>query len=391
MIKVAPVLLLSTVLLLLSFGLSEKSSALDNNLDFGLKAGFGKLEGDWKKPKFNPCGALSVSYRVFPYLAFGSEFGYSVMKTKTDAIRIDPSYTDTDLFQIRTIPIEAYCRFNFLPYKEICPFSTLGVGVFSWEALYDKETIKIPPEGGERQKKIHPVIKVGGGLEYVSGSGVGVAAGIDFHYTLTDYLDQIDNGDENDGIISAWAGVVYRPRSRDFSDIDGDRIPQELDLDPVYAEDRNGFMDHDGKPEQGVPSNFDQKVPLVIHFPVFQAEANRDIVIRAQIASTVPLRTAAVLYRSKGSKTWKVVQLEQKLDDSFEGTIYGEFVTQQGLEYCVVAVDEEVKGIGYSGLPSRPIYVNVVRNGMVWRIAGGIATALSWTAATYLIIRKQIF
>jgi hypothetical protein len=184
---------------------------------------------------------------------------------------------------------------------------------------------------------------------------------------------------------------VYRPGSKDFSDIDGDRIPQELDLDPVYAEDRNGFMDHDGRPEKGVPANFDQKAPLVIHFPVFRAEANRDLVIRAQIASIEPLRTAAVLYRATGSKTWNVVQLERKLDDSFEGTIYGEFVSRDGLEYCVVAVDEKVKGIGYSGLPSRPIKVKVVGNGAVWRIAGGIATALSWAAATFLIMRKQNF
>jgi hypothetical protein len=73
----------------------------------------------------------------------------------------------------------------------------------------------------------------------------------------------------------------------------------------------------------------------------------------------------------------------------YEGTIPGYAVTTAGLEYCVVAVDQSLKGIGYSGLPHKPIVVQVVPGGNSWRIVGGAVGAAAVGAASYMVVRKQ--
>jgi hypothetical protein len=118
-------------------------------------------------------------------------------------------------------------------------------------------------------------------------------------------------------------------------------------------------------------------------------EEGRNLKITAQIISAGPLRTTSVLYRSMGLKTWKVISLDQINEVDYESVIESDEITPPGIEYCVVAVDQEAKGVGYSGLPARPIQVNVIEGGYGWRIAGGIFSALSWGIASYVILRKQ--
>jgi hypothetical protein len=128
---------------------------------------------------------------------------------------------------------------------------------------------------------------------------------------------------------------------------------------------------------------------VVIHHPVFYAEEGRDLHLRSKILSTVPLRVAAVLFRTWGSVNWNVLELEENEEMVFTATLDGERIQSPGFEYCVVAVDQRVKGIGYSGLPTRPIRVKVIGNATRWRIIGGIVSALSWGAASYVVFRKQ--
>jgi hypothetical protein len=54
-----------------------------------------------------------------------------------------------------------------------------------------------------------------------------------------------------------------------------------------------------------------------------------------------------------------------------------------------VAVDTDKKGIGYSGLPNRPIQIKVESSGQNWRIVSGIVAFFGWGAATYIVMRKQ--
>ena len=81
--------------------------------------------------------------------------------------------------------------------------------------------------------------------------------------------------------------------------------------------------------------------------------------------------------------------MEDSGSNLYRGEIPGAAVKTSGLEYCVVAVDKTLTGLGYSGLPSKPIDVRVKPNGTPWRLIGGTAGAAAIGTAAYLIVRKQ--
>jgi len=374
------------VCILMIFIFLSHSVAADSKIGIGFKGGVSRLEGDWKKPILNPAGAFVLSYSPTPYFSVGGEIYYSLLKTSQDGLRINPLFTNSDKFQTMTVPMEVNFQFNFAPYSKINPFSMIGGGALYWDSKYAGNTITLD---GKKQRMYGTVVKAGGGLEFRLANTISFSVGSDFRYSFSDLLDQIKSGDEKDGIISAWAGLTFYPSGKNSDDLDQDHIPAALDLDPQHAEDRNGYMDHDGKPENNVPESAETNAPVVIHHPVFRAEVHHDLRIKADIFSSAPLRTVAVLYRTPGEKNWNVMQLALDKGDEYSAVIKGKDVTQKGLEYCVVAVDNRLKGIGYSGLPQRPIQVQVVPSSLKWRVTGAIVSALAWGSASYILLRKQ--
>ena len=160
-------------------------------------------------------------------------------------------------------------------------------------------------------------------------------------------------------------------------------------------------MDHDGIPEKnphliamsrGEPiraNDLENPSPIVVHHLITSAESGKDIIVEATVYSALELRSVAVLYRSGGSSSWNVARMDEMAESLYQGAIPGAAVHGPGLEYCVVAVDETLRGIGYSGLPSKPINVDIFSNGKGWRILGGTAGAAAVGTASYLILRKQ--
>lgn len=364
----------------------QTSTAVERKFFLGVKAGANKLEGDWKKPRLNPQGSLIAGYAVNPFIWFEGEIGYTILKSKDSPDILQYVQIPADDLAIHSTPYLLSCRIHFFPFSRINPFTSLGAGAMYWNA---KGKNAIPPRSTSLQKTTSYMVAVGGGLEFRFSEGMGLRIGAEYDYYSTDLLDQIDHGDENDGLISLQCGLSYYVGATTIEDLDNDGIPAELDLDPVVAEDKNGYMDHDGIPEKGMPNQMSKKAPIVIHHPVFQTEMGRDLHLDAKIITTVPLRTAAVLFRTYNHDNWNVVQLQHKQSNLYSATINGDNIDTMGLEYCLVAVDQRVKGIGYSGLPARPIKVSVLKSGTGWRIAGGLISALSWGAASYVVFRKQ--
>jgi len=362
----------------------------DDKFGIGVKGGFNKLEGDWKEPRYNPMGSFTFSYHPIPYFGVGAEVNTSTLRTKSYADLIssvnDPAMIDYNLFQVSSLPIELDFRFNFSPFTTVNPFASIGFGGLWWDARYDGKTIL--DLNAEDQKGMSLFFKTSGGIEFIFDNGLGLMLGADFRYSAFDLVDQIESGDENDGITSVWVGLNYYISRKDPSDLDSDNIPRQLDLDLYRPEDRNGFWDHDGKPDYGKAPK-DSKSPTLIHYPIFRTEAGKNLKINAVITSETPIRTAAVLYRTTGTTKWKLAPLKNSVELKYEGTIPGRDITEAGIDYCVVAVDQNLKGIGYSGLPKRPIVVNVDKNGNSWRVVSGIAAFLGWGAAAYIVMRKQ--
>ncbi len=360
--------------------------AYDPRFGAGLKFGAARLEGDWNGPVLTPDISLFVGYSPNPYLLLCSQVGYNTLRTNRDAVRLNSSYIEAEKFKTSIMPFDLALRMNILPLKRVNPYSFIGAGGLWYQTTFDNKLLVI---NGQTTKRLNSFIKFGGGLEFRIEEKFSVLLEVDYKYTFTDRLDQIISGDENDGIIGAALGINYYLPVENKKDQDRDFIPIKLDVDPMHPEDRNAYMDHDGIPEGGVPVDFDYKKPLVKHKPVFQAEQGSDLKLKAQVFSTIPLRIVAVLFRTDVNKNWNVLKMETIQGTDYSAVLDKDQIDVGGLEYFIVAITDDLTGIGYSGLPKRPIEVTLIKNAPIWRTAVKALTAISWGAATFLVLRKQ--
>lgn len=378
--KTVPIL----VLFLLMHALTPNVSATEKKAGFGIQAGMNKLEGDWREPKLVPSGGISISFNPNPFFTIRAVGQFSRLKTRTDANRINPAFSNNADFHVLAVPADLEIGVNFLPYSAVNPFLFLGGGVLYWDVNYEGASVSADGKKGT----FSPLAKTGGGLEFNLSESISFVAGADFRYVWTDKLDQIKSGDEKDGIISMWSGFNFYFGGASVRDADRDHIPDELDLAPEIAENLNGYLDHDGRPEASLLKSKKLKSPTVIHHPFFKAMAGRDITFEAKIVSDEPIRPPALLYRLKGARNWKVQQLEKGENETYttqlkKGTVKTDF------EYCIVAVTKSVSGVGYAGTPKRPLQVRLLSENKTWKTAGGILTAAACGSASYLILRKQ--
>ncbi len=362
------------------------------DMGIGFRGGLNRLQGDLKNPAFSPFLYGNLNYNVNDFFTLGAEGGYSIIEDK-----------DSPDFRTILNPYEVHATLNFLPLSRVNPYAIIGGGGVYWNATFKGETIRFPLNTGKLQKGFDSFLKAGAGLEFSinKSRSVSLSLGATYRYSLTDMLDQNYEGDLNDGVIDIYAGLSYFFRIRSRGDKDGDGVPDELDLAPEQVEDADGYFDHDGKPEgvphlAGVQSNFeveessnDEMPPVVIHNPLKKAEAGKDIKLSAEIYENFKLNVAAVLYRSQNASQWNVIKLESTSGLLYQGVIPGDSVTKDGLEYCVIAVDEAISGIGYCGLPRRPVITRIIANPTAWRLFNGTVALIGWGAAGYLISKDQ--
>jgi hypothetical protein len=366
--------------LILVFAFSGSVEASDWRFGIGLQAGVSRIEADIDG-KLSPMVSGHLRVLPIPYFAINGELGYG---------RLGYSNLAGSL-RTEIIPFELSGMVNFLPFKKINPYVFVGGGGTWWAAKSN---------AGTAQDGIDSFLKTGGGLEFRVSPSIALNLGASFRYSLTDAFDQTFSGDENDQVLDVHAGFTFY-----FNKVRGDRdrdgIPDEFDLMPEIAEDSDGYMDHDGIPEKNadpsalntlenpLESNSDGAAPIVIHHLVTQAELGGGIPIKAQVFSNIELRVVAALYRPIGTPNWNVVRLENNGGNLYQGEIPGYAVTSSGLEYCVVAVDQTLSGVGYSGLPSKPIAVKISPSGKPWRIVGGIVGAAAIGTASFIVLREQ--
>ncbi len=375
--KVKQTLYIAAVLLCLT-SMTVTAIGGERFLGIGLTTGLGRLEGDINGSQLSPMFMGHLRFLPIPYLAFNGELGFSSLNTSNSS------------FKTQIVPFELSAIFNFLPHSKVNPYIFAGGGGVFWKAKDNTGTL---------ESNTDSFLKTGGGLEFFVSRNVGINFGATFRLSLTDNLDQLNQGDENDQVLNVHAGVTfYLNKSR--NDRDNDSIPDELDLMPEIAEDQDGYLDHDGIPEKnpnpiamsslGSPMGNDSNVsPIVIHHIVQKAESGRNIPIKSYVYSEKKLKVVATLYRPMGEPKWNVVRLDERERNLFQGEIPGYAGTSEGLEYCVVAVDETLSGIGYSGLPSKPITVSVSPSGKAWRFIGATVGAAAVGSASYLVLRKQ--
>lgn len=372
-------LTLLTAILMCMMTMTVTAFGGERFLGIGFNTGLSRLEGDLSGSQLSPLVSGHLRFLPIPYLALNGELGFSQLNTSNTPLN----------FRTQIIPFELSAIFNFLPFSKVNPYVFAGGGGVFWKAKDNTGTL---------EDNIDSFLKTGGGLEFFVSQNVGINVGATFRLSLTDNFDQLSQGDENDQVLDVHAGVTFY-FNRNKNDRDNDVIPDDLDLMPDIAEDRDGYLDHDGIPEKNpspiamasidAPIGNNTGAPIVIHHIVQKAESGRNIPIKSYVYSEKTLRVVATLYRPFGEPKWNVVRMDNHSGNQFSGQIPGFAVTKDGIEYCVVAVDETLNGIGYSGLPSKPITVNVSPSGKAWRFLGGTFGAATIGAASYLVLRKQ--
>jgi len=275
---------------------------------------------------------------------------------------------------------------------------TLGGGGVSWKYLNrrTKQTISPP---GQKATQFDYFLKTAGGFDFFFSPRVLWTLGAAYRYALTDEFDFIATGDKNDAMISAFTGfTVSFGKMRGDADHDG--VMDRYDLNSKLSEDRDGYLDHDGVPDKRISDNIaafvrgdennggDKVPPIVLHKPVLHTTVGQALRLQAEVFENQNLRKTAILYRPANIKNWLVAPLNATRGNLYTGIIPGQAVQAAGLEYCIVAVDEAISGVGYSGLPDRPNFVRVHGSETGWRIITGLAAAIGWGGAGYLVFGK---
>ncbi|MCI0515569.1 hypothetical protein L0128_20330 [candidate division KSB1 bacterium] len=385
--RIAWVMWLMIGLVQVSLAGGEKGS-----LGIGLRAGMTQFEADVPEPVLCPFVYGHVKFNPSAFLSLGTEFGWGELKDKE---RKDLKTT--------IMPFELDLTFNFLPLGKVNPYVLLGGGGVYWSATNNGQPVFVDMK---KQEGIDSFLKTGGGLEFILNQqrNVTFSIGATFRYSFTDFLDQRYSGDENDQVVDIYGGLTYYFKTSTKGDVDSDGVPDGLDLEQTLPEDPDGYMDHDGKPDDQPEERFAEVIdmlpdtsrrgedtvpPVVIHVPVRRAEEGREVPLNVEVIENREIRVVSVLYRILGETKWQVRALRSLGSTMYQGSIPNSYVRSPGVEYCVVAVDEAVSGIGYSGLPKRPNVIKVIAKPKQWRILAATAAILGWGSAGYLISRKQ--
>jgi hypothetical protein len=363
--------------------------AQESKFGIGLRGGAGKIEGDVKTRLLKPFASGIIYYSPDPHFSLGLEAGIG-------DLLIDNDKSSQDSIA-RVVPIEFDVTLRFSPHHTFSPFATLGAGGVVWHNFrkQDKQTLHY----NFAREYSNYIVKTAGGLDIALSRRFNFSLGAAFRYSFTDLLDLNPNGDENDGLITVFSGLTVKIGGG-LPDQDRDGVWDRYDLDSRAKEDHDGYMDHDGVPDTQIGSNLlaltgsagsgvDDIPPIVIHTAIRRATAGSEVKVRAEIFENRSLLKAAVLYRPYTVRRWLVEPMFSKDGETYEARVPGISVQKVGLEYCVVAVDEAISGLGYSGLPGRPNFVRVTGKEGWWRALTILTAAGGWGAAAYVVNRKQ--
>ena len=142
-----------------------------------------RYAGDYPNPMFQPSGEIQVMSQVNPWLSVG-------LKGGRGSLAGEGFYQETfNYLNLATV-------WRSFPESRFTPLLTAEGGLMSRE--------------GEPWQQGYPQVVVGVGAEYLVNNQVGVHAGLQYHYTFSDQLDQVQQGKFNDYFYSASIGInVY--------------------------------------------------------------------------------------------------------------------------------------------------------------------------------------
>ena len=139
-----------------------------------------RYAGDYPNPLFQPSGELHLIMQTNPWLSVGIKGGRGRLAGESF---YQETFNYLNLTSLWRIP----------GGRRLSPYLSIEAGLMN--------------RNGEAWNQLYPQLVTGIGAEYLLNNQLGIQAGVQYHYTLSDELDQVQQGNYNDYFYSASIGV----------------------------------------------------------------------------------------------------------------------------------------------------------------------------------------
>ena len=209
----------------------------EGKISFSLSGGGATYFGDIKNSQIQGTAGLASNYWIASFFAIGIDGGITFLQAEKE----------DQYFKSYVYHVAPMLTFKIIPSKTFNPFFKTGFEIMSIGPK-GKDGLYLENYKNKEYEEIQYAIPGGLGFSiFLSKERLSLDTEAIYHYTLTDYLDDLKIDGNKDSFLTFKIGLAYYFGSA--PDSDGDGIPDKKDANPKWPEDFDGFEDLDGAPD----------------------------------------------------------------------------------------------------------------------------------------------